>query len=132
LSYLLDTHTWLWLVEASDRLPPRARSILQDVANAPLGISAISPWEIAKKSSLAKLSLSLPCREWILQSSRNPGVRLLPLSPEIAYEAIHLPGEFHRDPADQIIVATARLQNLTVITCDRRILAYAHVRTVWE
>ena len=102
------------------------------MAHAPLGLSAISPWEVAKKASLGKLSLSMPTREWILQSLASQGLRLLPLTPEISWEANHLPGDFHRDPADQIIVATARLHNLTLITGDRRVRGYRHVRLLWE
>ena len=132
LTHILDTHAWLWLVEGSDDLPPRVRQVMQDMAHAPLGLSAISPWEVAKKASLGKLSLSMPTREWILQSLASQGLRLLPLTPEISWEANHLPGDFHRDPADQIIVATARLHNLTLITGDRRVRGYRHVRLLWE
>jgi PIN domain nuclease of toxin-antitoxin system len=57
---------------------------------------------------------------------------VLPLSTEVAVESCHLPGEFHRDPADQIITATARVHALTLLTADQRLQAYGHVRTLWE
>jgi PIN domain nuclease of toxin-antitoxin system len=132
VKYLLDTHVWLWLFEASDRFPRHVQGILQSVANVPMGISAISPWEIAKKASLGRLLLSMPARDWIVRSAGNPGICLMPLTPDIAWEANALPTPFHNDPADQIIVATARLHNLTLITSDRKILTYPHVRTLWE
>lgn len=131
MTYLLDTHVWIWMVEAEAKIPLSVAAILKDMVNAPLALSAISPWEVAKKLSADRLTLSRPGREWIVASARNPGVRLLALSPDIAWEANHLPGDFHRDPADQIIVATARQYNLTLITADGRILAYPHVRTLW-
>lgn len=132
MKYLLDTQAWLWLFEASPEFPPRVRALLKNVANLPFGISAISPWEIAKKVSIGKLRFSVPARDWIMRGTANPGVRLLPLSPEVAWEANNLPPPFHRDPADQIIVATARLHELILISADRRIREYADVRTCWE
>jgi len=132
VKYLLDTHVWIWMVEADPAIPRSVAAVLKDVANAPLALSAISPWEVAKKLSANRLTLSRPGREWVVESARNPGMRLLPLGADVAWEANHLPGDFHRDPADQIIVATARQYDLTLITADRRILAYRHVRTLWR
>ena len=129
MKYLLDTHVWVWLLEGDERVPPETRRLLNDSRSLPFGLSAISPWEIAKKMALGKLTLSVPGRDWIRKGASLPGIDLLPLTPEIAWEADHLPGEFHRDPADQIIAATARIRNITLITRDRRLLAYSHVRT---
>ena len=72
-----------------------------------------------------------PVRQWFAAAIREPFVVLQPLTIDITHESNHLPGEFHRDPADQIIVATARVQRLTLITADPRILAYPHVRCLW-
>jgi len=58
------------------------------------------------------------------------GVRVVELTPEIATESTRLPGEFHKDPADQIIVATARILKCKLVTSDERILKYPHVKTV--
>jgi PIN domain nuclease of toxin-antitoxin system len=68
--------------------------------------------------------------EWIEQALAYPGVRLLYLTPRIAVESSHLPGTFHRDPADQIIVATARIRGCPLLTADARILRYPHVKTL--
>ena len=61
---------------------------------------------------------------------RYPGIRLLDLTPAIAVGSTQLPGSFHRDPADQIIVATARALGIELVTVDERILRYTHVRTI--
>jgi len=132
LKYLLDTHAWIWLFEASSDLPVKTAQLLRDSANTPLGVSAISPWEVAKKSSIGKIRLSMPLREWIINSTANPGIRIYPLTPEVAGEANSLPGKFHNDPADQMIVATARVFDLTIITCDKNILGYPYVRSFWK
>lgn len=132
MTYLLDTHVWIWSLESADKLPAKVIHTLYDADSLPFGLSAISLWEAAKKECVGHLKLSLPTRAWLTQSLREPFITLLPLSPDVAYEANHLPGDFHRDPADQIIVATARIHNQTLITCDRRILNYPHVKTLWE
>lgn len=65
-----------------------------------------------------------------MQALSYPGVRLLELTPEIAVESTQLPDKFHRDPADQIIVATARLHNCSLLTSDGKLLDYPHVHTI--
>ena len=131
MTFLLDTHVWLWLFEESEQIPGDIAAVLKAPKNMPLGVAAISPWEIAKKASLGKLRLSCPVRDWVENAAGNAGIEVVPLSPGIACEANELPQPFHRDPADQMIVATARLLDLTLITCDRKILAYPHVKTIW-
>ena len=132
MKYLLDTHVWIWAMDDPESLPAGVRAKLFESANLPFGVSAISVWEASRKESLGKLRLSCPIRQWFAAAIREPFVELQPLSVDVAHESNHLPGEFHRDPADQIIVATARLQRLTLITADQRILAYSHVRTLWQ
>ena len=132
MRYLLDTHVWIWAKENPADVPKHVKDLILNPASMPVGLSAISPWEAAKKASGGKLTLSAPIRQWLTDAVREPFVRLLPLTIDVAYESNHLPGDFHRDPADQIIVATARQYDLTLITADRRILAYRHVRTLWR
>jgi PIN domain nuclease of toxin-antitoxin system len=72
----------------------------------------------------------MPHAEWSSRALAHSGVRLLELSPEIAAESTELPGDFHKDPADQIIVATARLHGCPLLTSDRKILDYPHVQTL--
>jgi PIN domain nuclease of toxin-antitoxin system len=95
-----------------------------------LGISAISCWEVAKLFEYGRLELSCPLEEWMEQAMAYPGMQLLEFTPQIAIESTKLPGNFHRDPADQIIVATARVYDISLLTADSRILQYPHVRTL--
>lgn len=85
---------------------------------------------MAKLVEYERLVLPCPTLEWLNQALSYPGVRLLELSPEIAADSTQLPGEFHKDPADQIIVATARIHGFPLLTADRKILAYPHVETL--
>ena len=131
MKYLLDTHVWLWFLDSPDMIPGRTLAFLNDMKNAPLAVSAITPWEVAKKHSQGKLSLSQPLGEWMRAATSGAGIHVLPLSPEIAVEANQLPGVFHNDPADQIIVATARVHQLQLVTKDQLLRDYPHVRTCW-
>ncbi len=78
-----------------------------------------------------RITLGMDVTEWLSAVLAVPGVTLLPLSAEIALDSTRLPGEFHDDPADRMVVATARAENAPLVTADRRILAYPHVRTLW-
>jgi PIN domain nuclease of toxin-antitoxin system len=95
-----------------------------------LGICAISLWEVAKLVGYKRLELPCGLEEWLEQALSYPGMSILELTPEIAIESTRLPGEFHRDPADQMIVATARVHHCPLVTSDEKILRYTHVETV--
>jgi len=125
---VLDTHIWVWWVHGDDKLPPAHKAYIQDNENAGLGISAISCWEVAKLVEYDRLSLPVPVGEWLDQALAYPGMRLLELTPRIAVDSTQLPGTFHRDPADQIIVATARVYDCPLVTLDGKILAYQYVQ----
>ena len=105
-----------------------ARTALDSSEQTGIGVSAISCWEVAKLVERQRLSLPCSAFDWIRQALAYPGVRLLDLSPRISVESTQLPGTFHRDPADQIIVATARVFDAPLVTLDPKILAYPHVR----
>ena len=117
-------------MEGIDNFPLKVQRILKNRENLPFHLSAISPWEVVKKESIGKLVLTTPIRSWLAKATDETFISILPLSTDISWDANHLPGDFHRDPADQIIVATARVHNLTLITRDSRILAYPHVKTI--
>ena len=125
---VLDTHIWVWWVHGDEKLHARHLEILKQNEKTGLGVSVISCWEIAKLVELKRLTLPIPVLDWFENALSYPGVRLLDLTPEIAAESTALPGEFHRDPADQIIVATARIHDCPVLSTDRKILDYPHVR----
>jgi PIN domain nuclease of toxin-antitoxin system len=127
---LLDTHIWVWWVDGSPQLKPAQREHLEAHESTGLGVSVISCWEVAKLVELKRLELRCPVSEWIQQALAYPGIRLLYLTPRIAVESTQLPGTFHRDPADQIIVATARTRGYPLLTADAKILQYEHVRSL--
>jgi PIN domain nuclease of toxin-antitoxin system len=95
-----------------------------------LGVSVISCWEVAKLIELKRLSFEIDVHDWINQALSYPGIQLIEFSPRIAVESTQLPGEFHRDPADQIIVATARVHDCPLLTMDKKILDYNHVKFI--
>ncbi len=126
---LLDTHIWVWWVHGDARLaPPQSEEVEKHEVRG-LGVSAISYWEVAKLVELGRLELPCPVGEWLDQALAYPGIRLLELTPRIAVESTRLPGALHRDPPDQIIIATARVHDCALLTADRKILEYPHVRT---
>lgn len=127
---LLDTHIWVWWVHGSDRLSPEKLKWLGEQAEEGLAISTISCWEIAKLVEYGRLHLSDPLEEWLNIALVYPGLHSIELTPRIVVESTQLPGEFHRDPADQIIVATARVYDYPLLTVDQNILEYAHVKTL--
>ena len=125
---VLDTHVWIWWVHGDAVLAPALRAQIDAAQQTGIGVSAISCWEVAKLVERQRLSLPCPVLEWIEQALSYPGVRLIELSPRICVESSQLPGTFHRDPADQIIVATARILDAPIVTMDAKILAYPNVR----
>lgn len=132
---LLDTHVWVWYVEGErTRFSPRIEPVVEAaVERGEVMVSAISVWEIAQLEALRRLELSQDVRTWVARALAFPGVRLKGLSPTIAVESTRLPGTPHRDPADRILVATARVAGAALVTCDRRLLSYAkqgHLRVV--
>lgn len=127
---LLDTHIWVWWTHQDERLPTATRSFIERHEAAGVGVSAISCWEVAKLAERGRLRLPMPTSDWFHAALSYPGVRLLDLTPDISAEACSLPGDFHADPADQIIVATARHHRIDLVTLDERIRCYAHVQVV--
>ena len=132
MKYLLDTHVWYWLMEAPAKVPAKVKRVLKRTGSTPLGLSAISLWEIAKLEEKAKINFKIPLDRWMEDALEPRFVQKLELDDRVAVESTRLPEGFHRDLSGQIIVATARVHNLTLITADRKILAYSHVKTLWS
>jgi PIN domain nuclease of toxin-antitoxin system len=129
---LLDTHVWLWWLHKPPQLSDRSRTLLTIGENQnTLIVSAISVWEIAVKHSTGKLPLPLTIDEWFALAKTRSGITIEPLDPLDAIASTQLPGDFHKDPADRIIVAIAYRRNLELMTCDQKILNYPHVKTLW-
>jgi PIN domain nuclease of toxin-antitoxin system len=122
---LLDTHAWIWLFQGSTELSKNVIvKINQTGSQGKVFISAISVWELSMLVAKGRVTLSKSIHQWVEDSLSQPGVNLSLLTPVIAIESSFLPGEFHGDPADRIIVATARINNLILLTRDRKILQY--------
>ncbi len=127
---VVDTHIWIWWVHGEAHLTRPQIDAMTAHETSVIGVSAISCWEIAKLVEYGRLELPCSLREWFDQALSYPGIQLLPLTPEIAIESTQLPENFHRDPADQMIVATARVYSCPLVTSDEKILNYSYVETI--
>jgi PIN domain nuclease of toxin-antitoxin system len=126
---ILDTHIWIWWADNNPRLTQQHREWIQQYQSQGLGVSMISCWEVAKLVENNRLALSLAVDEWLAAALAYPGVQLLNLTIPIIVESTKLTG-FHRDPADQLIVATAKIYGCPLLTADSKILAYPDVQTM--
>ncbi len=129
---LLDTHSWLWWL-SDPRLLSRAakKAVEKAITEEGALVSSISVWEVAMLVARGRLELTLATEEWISQAEREPGIRFAPITNRVALRAVELPGSFHPDPADRLIVATALVHGATVVSKDEKIRAYRHVRSIW-
>ena len=126
MTFLLDTHVWLWGYSEPECLPAEIQTLLTS-RDAQFGLSAISLWEIAKKHQRGKLELNQELGVW-LRGAVAAHIQLLPLSPEVVADAMHLPDFPVKDPGDELIVATARVHKLTLLTSDTALKGYRHAR----
>jgi PIN domain nuclease of toxin-antitoxin system len=123
---LLDTHIWLWLVLGTGGLSGAVRKAIRVAAsNGDLRIAAMTLWEVALLAARNRVVLGKATGLWLAEAVAASAVEIEPLSPSVAVESCTLPGSFHADPADRMIVATARVVDAALMTRDRRILDYA-------
>ena len=123
MTALLDTHVLIWWLSDRTQLSPRQWEVIESATpDGPVFVSDISLWEVAMLASLGRIRLALPLREWLDKAVAPPLVRRQGISPAVATEVAALPDSFHRDPADRILVATARVLGATLLTNDRRIV----------
>ena len=126
---VLDTHIWFYFVnDGIDGLSAQAREAIKD--NEVLGVSVISCWEIAMLVAKDRLRLSIDVQDWITRALKYKGTKLIGLTPEIAVLATRLPGEFHKDPADRIIVASSLKLGAPLVTLDENIKKWGHIQTI--
>lgn len=129
---LLDTHCWIWA--QLGLIQQLSRATLQSIKDAEregnLRISVISIWELAMLEKRGRLALPMNVRTWVEQALSKPGIAVAPLTPEIAIESVHLPGEIHGDPADRMLVATARVLGARLVTKDAQLIRYSRQRHV--
>ena len=132
IPYLLDTHILVWWLLDVPRLSKVQARTLDDLqqTNQPAGLSAISLREMAFMIQRGRVSVDASLDAWLESINSHPLLTILPLTAEIAAESVRLGDDFPNDPADQIIVATARCHNLTLITADERIRKWGKVRVV--
>lgn len=129
---VLDTHTLVWWVTGDPTLSKKAKSVIErEQDGGEIVVSAISAWEITILVEKARLVLSMDVGSWLATVTEIEGVKFLPVDVEIASKSVLLSGEFHKDPADRMIVATARKLAVPVVTKDEKIRSYPHVKTVW-
>ncbi len=125
---ILDTHIWIWNVQDNKRLTEDQQQLIRDNESGEIGICSISLWEVAQAVQLKRLTLPIPVDDWLEIAINSPGIVMLPLNSRIAVESTRLPGQFHKDPFDQLIVATAREYDVPLVTADTDILKYPHVK----
>ncbi len=131
MTLLLDTHVWWWWLSGEKRLSAaQSRRLRKVTPAAPVLVSDISLWELATLAALRRIELSVPLRQWLESAVSPPLVQRCGISPAVATEVAALPQTFHRDPADRILVATARVHGATLVTCDRRIIDAGLVETL--
>ena len=126
---LLDTCTLLWLAADQKKLSPKAKKEIEKNANA-LFISSISAFEIAVKSRSGKLTLQLSALKWFTRAIDFHGIKEIPVTSDIAIASVELP-LLHNDPCDRIIIATAQINNMHILTCDQLITQYKQAEVIW-
>jgi len=117
MKYLLDTNVWLWSVLEPERMSRRAQEIFGDLRQE-VFLSAASAWEIAIKSASGKLRLPEPAAIYVPRRTSEQGVRPLEVSQRHALAVSLLPPH-HRDPFDRLLIAQARLEDMTLMSSDR-------------
>lgn len=132
MNYLLDTHTFLWLVFDSARLSDAAKEIIQNPVHE-IHVSAVSFWEISLKFSLGKLVLNHCTPEDLVKVAKKIPLEVLPLLPEEAASFHRLPKHSHKDPFDRMLVWQAMAHHKTLITCDKALEDYhpLGLKTFW-
>ena len=129
---VLDTHALVWWVTGDPSLSRKAKTAIdREIAGGLILVSSISAWEIAMLVGREKLVLSMDVDSWLAAVSTIEAVRFVPVDNEIAARSVDLPGGFHHDPADRMIVATARKFSVPLVTKDEKIQSYAYVKTIW-
>ena len=130
---VVDTHALIWWVSGDKQLSESACKAIETELKGEgrVAVSAISAWEIAMLVAKGKLALAMDVDEWMNTVAEIDGVEFVPVTQALAIQSVRLPGEFHPDPADRMIVALARHLSAPLVTADRKIRGYRYVKTVW-
>jgi PIN domain nuclease of toxin-antitoxin system len=129
---VLDTHAWIWFISNPDLLSKRAeKAVTAAVKDKSIIVSSISAWELALLVSKKRLKLTLDVSDWIAKSESLPFIQFEPVTNSIVVKSVNLPLPLHPDPADRIIIATALSMGAPLVTKDKKLLGYSHIKTIW-
>ena len=130
---VLDTHVLVWWVASPEKLSTKAEKIIKSEIknNGQLLVSSISVWEICLLVKKERLSFTMDVDIWLEKVESLPFIQFISVDNRTAAKSVNLPGEFHDDPADRMIIALAREKGAILLTSDRRIRKYPHVRSFW-
>ena len=131
---LLDTHALIWWVSEPARIPEKARRLLDTAVErrTPIGVSAISIWEVAMLVARDRLAFTMSAELWISHVEALPFLTFRPVDNRVAMRSVQLVGFPNRDPADRIIAATALGVDATLVTADAMLRAYSPLKTLWD
>jgi PIN domain nuclease of toxin-antitoxin system len=129
---VLDTHVLVWWVTGDPQVSHAARTAIESAKEpGQILVSTISALEIAMLVDRGRLALAMDVDDWFNTVKAIEQIHFVPVDVELATKSVSLPGEFHKDPSDRIIVATARKFAMPLITKDEKIRNYPHIRTIW-
>ena len=128
MNYLLDTNAWIYLYSAPEKLSDTCRKLL--ASETIFALATISLMEVCRKEAVGKLQFHTSIRNWLKIALPKDQVNLLSITQEIAIEANQLGKDFHKDPANQLIAATARIHQLTLVTSDEKLIRFPGVNTL--
>jgi PIN domain nuclease of toxin-antitoxin system len=128
---VLDTHALVWWLGRGPLSGTAREAISRHAARRAVYASSISTWEIAMLAAAGRLELTIDVADWITRAEAVDSLHFVPLDNRIALASTRLPAPLHRDPADRIIIATARSLEAPLVTRDARLASYPHVETVW-
>ncbi len=129
---VLDTHAWVWLLDDPRQIPRRARKAIDAAVDGrKLFVSSISVWEVSMLAARGRLQLNRDVADWLADAERVPFLQFVPVDNSIALKSVFLPSPLHGDPADRMIVATALSLRASLVTRDKKLADYPHVKTIW-
>lgn len=129
---VLDTNALVWLISNTEKIPQKTRKLIDaEKVKSGIFVSSISVWEIFLSVKKGKLVLSMDVDTWLDKIEKLSFLNFIPVDNQIAAKSVMLPGQLHSDPADRIIIATAREYGAKLVTSDQKILGYRHVQSVW-
>lgn len=129
---ILDTHALLWFIGNPNKLSKKAQQeITKTIKKDKILVSSITIWEICLLVERGRLELTIEIENWVRKVEGLPYLQFIPVDNDIAARSVFLPKPIHSDPADRIIIATAFNTGATIITGDRLIRRYPHVKSIW-